>query len=112
MLSVVRYKFANRGLAKVLMHYSIYQMGCRKDIKCEAFPSILLLFRIEFNKFNDTGAQLSYDTKFTLKSCFKREKFKILSFMHMLLLSLLSELGKRHKMRGLKEFNRFNNTGA
>ena len=42
----------------------------KKDIKCEAFPSISLLFHNEFNKFDNTGAQLSYDTKFTLKSCF------------------------------------------
>ena len=33
-------------------------------------PSILSLFRNEFNKFNNTGAQLSDSIKKTLKSYF------------------------------------------
>ena len=80
-----------------------------------------------------------YETKFTLKSCFKREKFKTLPFMCMLLrcygrhymyrgsymsahvlLSLLSELGKRDEMQGSpsilfffhNKFNKFYDTGA
>ena len=45
-------------------------------------PSILSLFHIEFNKFNNTGARmlvsiLSYDIKITLKSHFCRKNLKI-----------------------------------
>ena len=37
-------------------------------------PSILFLFRNEFNKFNNTGARLIDSIKYTLKSHFWREK--------------------------------------
>ena len=48
-------------------------------------PSILSLFRNEFDKFNNTGAQLldcilSYDIKIVLKSYFWRENVRILPY--------------------------------
>ena len=46
----------------------------RKRDKMRGLPSILSLFRKEFNKFNNTGAPvrfyLSYDIKIILKSFF------------------------------------------
>ena len=46
----------------------------RKRDKMRGLPSILSLFRNEFNKFNNTRAQMSYDIKITLKSHFWRKK--------------------------------------
>ena len=56
----------------------------RKRDKMRGLPSILSLFRNEFNKFNNTRAQivrfyLSYDIKITLKSHFCRKNVMILS---------------------------------
>ena len=50
-----------------------------KRDKMRGLPSILSLFRNEFNKFNNTRARnvrfyLSYDIKITLKSRFSRKK--------------------------------------
>ena len=47
----------------------------RKTDKIRGLPSILSIFRSEFNKFNNTGARmlrfnLSYNIKITLKSHF------------------------------------------
>ena len=57
-----------------------------KRDKMRGLPSILSLFRNEFNKFNNTGARmlyvrfyLSYDIKITLKSYFVRKNVIILS---------------------------------
>ena len=33
-------------------------MSCGKEINCEVWPRILLLFRKKFNKFSKTGAQM------------------------------------------------------
>ena len=41
-----------------------------KRDKMRGLPSILSLFRNEFNKFNNTRARLSYDIKITSKSHF------------------------------------------
>ena len=45
-----------------------------KRDKMRGLPSILSLFRNEFNKFNNAGARMfdSYDIKITLKSHFWR----------------------------------------
>ena len=56
----------------------------RKSDKMRSLPSILSFFRNEFNKFNDTRAQMldsiiSYDIKITLKSHFWRKNVIILS---------------------------------
>ena len=58
----------------------------RKRDKMGDLPSILSLFRKEFNKFNNTGARmlrfyLSHDIKITLKSHFWRENAR---FCHLL----------------------------
>ena len=56
-----------------------------KRDKMEGLPSILSLFRKEFNKFNNTRARmldsiiLLYDIKITLKSHFCRKNIIILS---------------------------------
>ena len=56
-----------------------------KRDKMRGLPSILSLFRNEFNKFNNTRARmldsfLSYDIKITLRSHFSRKNVIILSF--------------------------------
>ena len=56
----------------------------RKRDKMRGLPSILSLFRNEFNKFNNTRTRmldsfLSYDIKITLKSHFCHENVIILS---------------------------------
>ena len=56
----------------------------RKRDKMRGLPSILSLFRNEFNKFNNTMARilrfyLSYDINITLKSHFCRKNIIILS---------------------------------
>ena len=53
-----------------------------KEIKCEGLPSILSLFRNEFNKFNNTRARMLdsiYHMTNTLKSHFWRKNVIILS---------------------------------
>ena len=66
-----------RGYAHVLLNL-LNELG--KSDKMRGLPSILSLFRSEFNKFNNTRAHLSYDIKITLKSHFWRKK--TLSFCH------------------------------
>ena len=56
--------------------------GLRKRDKMRGLPSILSLFRNEFNKFNNTRARMLdsiYHMTNTLKSDFWREKVIILS---------------------------------
>ena len=58
--------------------------GLRKRYKMRGLPSILSLFRTEFNKFNKPRAtnvkfNLSYDIKMTLQSHFCRKNVIILS---------------------------------
>ena len=54
----------------------------RKSDKMWGMPSILLLFRIEFNKFNNTGARMLnsiyHMTLKLIKMMFWRERVKIL----------------------------------
>ena len=54
----------------------------RKSDKMRGLPSILLLFRNKFNKFNNTRAQMldsfSYDVKTILKSQYWRENIRVL----------------------------------
>ena len=57
----------------------------RKRYKMRGLPSVLALFRNEFNKFNNTGGTnvrfyLSYDTKIILKSYYG---LKTLRFFYM-----------------------------
>ena len=52
----------------------------RKRDKMRGLPSILSLFRNEFNKLNNTRARMSYDIKITLKSHFWRKKV-IIAFL-------------------------------
>ena len=52
-----------------------------KSDKMRGLPSILLLFRNEFNKFNNTGARMLdsiYHMTLKLKIAFLRENVKIL----------------------------------
>ena len=63
----------------------------RKSNKMRGLPSILLLFRNEFDKFNSTGARLldhiyHYDIKFTLKSLFLHKKSEYFVIMYATLL--------------------------
>ena len=53
------------------------ELGKRE--KMRGLPSILSLFRNEFNKFNNTRAHLSYDIKITLKFHFCRKNVIILT---------------------------------
>ena len=80
-------------------------------------PSILYLFRNEFNKLNNTRARMLDSILFTsVFSCLKRGSYMSAN----VLLNSLNELGKRDKMRGLpsilslfrNKFNKFNNTRA
>ena len=50
-----------------------------KHDKMRGLPNILLLFRNEFNKFNNTGSRLSQDIKTTLNLIFgvKQQDFAI-----------------------------------
>ena len=51
----------------------------RKRDKMRGLPSILSLFRNEFNKFNNTRARMLDSIKITLKSHFCRKNVIILS---------------------------------
>ena len=65
--------------AHVLLN-SLNELG--KEIKMRGLPSILSLFRNEFNKFNKTRAQMLdsiYHMTNTLKSHFWRKNVMILS---------------------------------
>ena len=58
----------------------------RKRDKMRGLPSILSLFRNEFNKFNNARARMldsfyHYDIKITFKSHFWRKNILILSFL-------------------------------
>ena len=55
-----------------------------KSDKMRGLPSILLLFRNEFNKFNNTSARMLesiYHMTNTLKSYFRRKNVMILSLL-------------------------------
>ena len=84
-----------------------------KRDKMQGVPSILSLFRNEFNKFNKTRARmlrLSSTDMINRGPCMSTH----------VLLNLLKELGKRDKMQGVpsilslfrNEFNKFNKTRA
>ena len=63
----------------------------RNGDKMRGLPIILSLFRNKFNKFNNTGAHLSYDIKITvaLKSHFWCKKFTILSFIRNIIMDVI-----------------------
>ena len=56
----------------------------RKRDKIQGLLNILSLFPNEFNKFNNTGAEMSYsmyyDIKIILKSYFRRENVRVLPY--------------------------------
>ena len=49
----------------------------RKRDDMRNLPSILSLFRNEFNKFNNTRVRILDSFKMTLKSYFRRKKFNL-----------------------------------
>ena len=51
------------------MYYKIYQISWGKAMKCEICLAFYHFFT-EFNKFNNTGARISYNIKIILKSPF------------------------------------------
>ena len=55
-----------------------------KTVRCEALPSIVSVFPIKFNKFNNTGARMqdsiyhmTLKSHFISKFCLKRHDFAI-----------------------------------
>ena len=64
----------------------------RQGYKMRVLPSILSLFRNEFNKFNNTGARKMLGSVYhmTLKLHFWRDKIKILPFLHNVILNAIT----------------------
>ena len=63
----------------------------RQRYKMRVLPSILSLFRNEFNKFNNTGARKMLGSVYmTLKLHFWRDKVKILPFLHNVILNAIT----------------------